>query len=116
MIHNKMLDDNKGMSLIFVHTKKGEDALKNVAADLRLTIGDYIKAITNNSAYNHSASQVRDRSGFFQDLDCLSFEKVYRKYAKTPIVINLKRKIFQFAYRAAKYTGVLKIAKKILKR
>ena len=40
--------DDKGLSLIFVHTDKGSEYIESLKADLDLCDADYSKAISNN--------------------------------------------------------------------
>ncbi len=76
------LDDDKGTSLVFALTEKGEQLFSEVSGDMEQIEVDGCKALQGNPAYSHSVSRPPARESFFEDLDNLSFREMQRKYLR----------------------------------
>lgn len=63
------LDDEKGTSIVLVHTEKGERALKAVEKSLKMQSIDYQKACERNPAICRGAKANTKREAFFRRMD-----------------------------------------------
>jgi len=90
-------NDNKGVSLVIINTKKGEELFKLINKDLIYKEVDFNKAIEKNEAYSVSAREPNTRSNFYKDLDKMSFDKLYKKHYnnKQNVLKRILRKIFK---------------------
>ncbi len=82
--------DDKGLSLIFVHTDKGSEYIESLKADLDLCDADYSKAISNNPNAVTSASVPPTRQRCMDEIlstENTDFSKLAGKYAfhKSPV-------------------------------
>lgn len=76
--------DDKGLSLIFVHTDKGFEYIESLKADLDLCDADYSKAISNNPNAVTSASVPPTRQRCMDEIlstENTDFSKLAGKYA-----------------------------------
>ena len=87
------LYDNKGTSLVFVRTKKGAELFENIVGNI-----DFVKAKTFEESLRYNGAMISsvnlpsDRAAFFSDLNKgLRFDKLTKKYCKTPFTIRAKR-------------------------
>ncbi len=98
------MDDNKGLSLVMVQTKKGEDLLNSIASNCIIASADYENAIKHNNSYYEPANRPEERNGFYSDLVNMPFNKMINKYShitmrtrirqaikKTPLYAFIKR-------------------------
>ncbi len=83
--------DNKGTSLILVHTKKGNDLLKELK-DIHLQECDLDKAIKGNPSILKHLPANKNREKFFNELDSNDLDKIVEKYTKVSIVRQVLRK------------------------
>ena len=105
-------DDDKGTSLVIVHSKKGEEIffdLKNCR----------VKEITLENGLKYNPSMVKScarpnaRDCFFSELENKSFEKVLNKYSKDKVGVRAKVFISKCARKILGDSGV-KAVKKML--
>ena len=92
-IHNQYpsMDDDKGTSLVMVHTEKGKGMLDNIRQSAKVIPVDVMKALAANKAMTESSRVNKARGRFMRNLDKMDFDKLVRKYVKEPI--NLKNVI-----------------------
>ena len=77
------MSDNKGTSVVFVRTQKGQelfDSLKSRLIWKEVTYEDGVKQ--NPSEYKSSAKPDK-REEFFSDMEHLNFDELYKKYCPT---------------------------------
>lgn len=74
------MNDNKGTSLIIIHSEKGEIKFKNLNDSMLCQEVDINKAIKYNSSAEKSVSIPKRRSVFFIDIKTIEFSKVINKY------------------------------------
>lgn len=79
-------NDNKGTSLVVLHTEKGKALFESISSELKSMELPYEKAIANNIAYNKSSYQPENYVNFKKDISVLPFKTIYKKY----IVLNKK--------------------------
>lgn len=83
--------DNKGTSLILVHTKKGDELLNNLK-DIFIQKCDLNKAIEGNPSILKHLPAHKNREKFFNELDENSLNILVQKYTKTPIYKKIVKK------------------------
>ncbi len=110
------MDDDKGTSLILINSNKGKEVFGCLKDSILFEEVDLNKAVSYNPAAFKSASENPNRDGFFADLDKLSFDKLVDKYCSESISVTAKRKIISTATTVLKRTGLLSVAKKVLRR
>lgn len=89
----KELDDNKGASLVFIRTQKGMKLFDSILENIDCVKSEtFEESLKYNSAMCSSVSLPSDRISFFADLNNgVRFDKLARKYCKTPLLIKVKR-------------------------
>lgn len=87
------MDDDKGTSLIFVNTDKGNKIFNKIKKNIEYSEVDINEAIKYNSAAIKSVEKNPNREKFFNDLDNLEFDKLIKKYCKPKFSVRLKRKV-----------------------
>ena len=87
------MNDHKGTSLVIVRSQKGQEFLDSVKDDLVIKSVTYEDGVRCNPSEHLSTDYPQERSTFFDDLDSLGFEAVYKKYLQ----LTLKGKIKRFA-------------------
>ena len=74
------MDDDRGTSLIFVHSEKGKELLERIKNNMVLKEVDIIKAVAYNLSAIRSAENNPNREKFFEELDTIPFDELYLKY------------------------------------
>lgn len=87
------MDDDKGTSLIFVNSEKGNSLSNAIKNKMQYRKIDIIEAIKYNSAAVMSVKQHPKRSEFFHDLDTTSFDLLVQKYCSDSMSIVVKNQI-----------------------
>ncbi len=93
------MDDDKGTSLVIVHSKKGQEIftkLKEKYICKEVPFEDGIKA---NSSYHKSATYPSERRTFFIDMNKMSFDELKKKYCRPTKFI---KRCISFAKRIVK--------------
>lgn len=72
--------DGKGTSAVFVHTKKGKEALQRIQAQLRLCPVDADVVVARNPAMIRSAAEPKNREAFLAALRTEEFSKAVETY------------------------------------
>lgn len=83
------LNDDKGISLVIVNSKKGEELFNNIKKNLVYEEVDFEKSIYYNSAMTESVCMPRLRNFFFKDLDKKNFNNIYIKYKIIGVIFNV---------------------------
>ncbi len=89
------LDDDRGLSLIITHSKKGEALLTNIKPFLRLQETDLTEAVQRNPNYLHSAKKRKKRKEFFARLRTTEFETLVKETTKTTFTQRMKARIIK---------------------
>lgn len=74
------MDDDKGTSLVFVNSDKGQKLFKEIQENLIVKKIDFERAIAFNKSMLESATPDKNRDKFFKNLDKLEFDKLIKKY------------------------------------
>ncbi len=72
--------DEKGVSVVVVHTEKGQKALSDIAGKLILHETDPIKSLKDNWIIYRPVSRPEERDGFYPDLRNRSWRRIVSKY------------------------------------
>jgi coenzyme F420-reducing hydrogenase beta subunit len=74
-------DDNKGVSLTIIHSPKGEEALSEIADNVRISPCDLDEAVKYNPRLVSSAAEPAGRKAFFADMAAgYDFDRLRKKY------------------------------------
>lgn len=89
----KDLDDNMGTSIVFARSEKGRRAIENISGEILFIRADgYDECLKYNSAMCSSVAMPAERNDFFVAINKgIRFDKITRKYCKTPFIIRAKR-------------------------
>ena len=89
------MDDDKGTSLVILHTPKGKQLFASVKDSVKYELVDLDLAIQRNSAMIKSVPVNPQRDKFMSEIQKRSFDKVAGKYCKDKqsFVSRVKRKI-----------------------
>lgn len=87
------LYDNKGTSVVFIRTQKGLELFDSIAKNIDCVKAEtFEESLKYNSAMCFSVNAPVDRAAFFVDLNNgLRFDRLAKKYCKTPLIIKAKR-------------------------
>lgn len=75
------MDDDKGTSLVLVHTSKGKHIFDKLSLSCRRDEVDMDTALMSNPAMYKSAIIHKNRDKFFENLEKLPFDTLVKKYA-----------------------------------
>ncbi len=74
------MDDNKGTSLVIVHSEKGQQLFKDISSKMIYKQVDFNEAIKYNPSMLESVKPDPKRKKFFENLDKVPFGKLVKKY------------------------------------
>jgi coenzyme F420-reducing hydrogenase beta subunit len=94
-IYSPQMDDDKGTSLVFIHTIQGERLLNEIKANFILETQDISKAIEWNSAMIQSVPLTERRKYFFKALDKNKFSDMSSYIDKDRLWVRIKRKVIK---------------------
>ena len=110
------MDDDKGTSLIFVNSTKGESMLEKIKDRIIYKEVDINKAVKYNSAAIKSVVYNPKRDDFFKDLSELDFDKLVKKYCTDKMFVRVKGKTKYVIRTLLQKIGILSVVKKLLKK
>lgn len=82
--------DDRGTSLVIVHSDKGEQFFQIISSRGKWTKIPDVKAVSNDGMY-HNAWYNWNRKYIEKNIDRYSFEKLYRKYFSDSMPCKLGR-------------------------
>ena len=88
---NPKLDDDKGTSLIIIHTQKGVEVFQKIQSEVNCKSVDFEKAIKHNPSYYESVHLPEERESFFEEVQHEAIYMVMKKYAP-PVYLIQKAK------------------------
>ena len=74
------MDDNKGTSLVIVHSEKGQQLFKDISEKMIYKSVDLDEALKYNPSMLKAAEPDPKRKEFFDNLDKVPFDKLVKKY------------------------------------
>lgn len=104
------MDDDKGMSLILLHSKEGLDFFVSMCDKLCYKAVDLNDAIRGNPSINHAVLKPVARDAFMKDIEQEEFDKAVRRYVKK------QNKYKAFMKRILRKLGLLEQVKKFVQR
>ncbi|NLC97309.1 MAG: (4Fe-4S)-binding protein, partial [Erysipelotrichaceae bacterium] len=99
------MDDDKGTSLIFVNSPKGQAMIEKVKDKMIYKLVDIHQAVSFNSAAIKSVKLNPNRENFFEELDELDFDKLVKKHCKVKLSLRFKNKIKSMGVNILKKKG-----------
>ena len=92
---NPSLDDNKGLSMVLVQSKKGEELLNKARNSITLTETDVTEVFTYNPCIIKSVYEHNFRQYFFNRLGKTDFQKLVNNCLSPSYLTRLHRKLLQ---------------------
>ena len=93
--HTPEMDDNKGTSLVLVHTENGAEILDAISCNVKIMETEIENAIKGNACLVESTKYNPKRDVFFERLNRgEDFIDVVKDLTKTPIKNKIKNKIY----------------------
>ncbi len=89
------MDDDKGTSLVIIHSERGRRLFDELKKSIRFQEVDFDKAIEGNPSMVRSVAVNPQRRAFMRDIDDKPFDKVVKKYCEEKLIIKIKRKLKQ---------------------
>ncbi len=87
------IDDDKGVSLVIVHSAKGESLLKSVENRLKSGKTDLDSALKYNTSMLNSVKAHKNRGLFFEKMDDVEFSELVSKYANISLYSRIRGKL-----------------------
>lgn len=107
------MDDDKGISLIFVNNTKGQIMFEEIKNKIIFKEVDIKQAVKYNPSAIKSADYNSNRNNFFEKLDELPFDVLIKKFCNDGIFERSKNLPKRAAYVMLKKFGILDLCKKI---
>ncbi len=85
------LYDDKGMSLVLIQSKKGQQIFIEIQEELKSKEVPFDQAIKWNPSYCSSVNRPKERDVFFKDMNVYSFKNLQKKYVNIPLKVKIKR-------------------------
>lgn len=89
------MDDNKGTSLILIHSEKGKNLLRVMEGKAIVQTINLDEAIRHNPSAIKSASMPHNYSGFMKAVNAESLTQTVERNNKIPIVLRMKLEMFE---------------------
>lgn len=90
------MDDNKGTSLLIVHSERGESILEKLGSQVCCQEVELEAALRGNAAMLTSATKPEKRDDFMAQIQPENFEQLVLRYAKNPLTAkSLVKKMLQ---------------------
>lgn len=87
------MDDNRGISLVLVNTKKGEDIFNEISSSLTYKKVDIETAIQYNNSAIASSKRHPKREAFFNQIDDFPINQVLKRFCRDSIKTRIRRKL-----------------------
>ena len=81
------LDDDKGLSLVLVHTPKGNELFQEIKGTMISKEVDFQQAALQNPAIFESCTEPINRDSFMNDMDTLTIKQLGAKYLKKKSIV-----------------------------
>lgn len=82
------VSDNRGTSVVFVRTEKGQKLFEALKDEMVWKEVSYEEGVRQNPSEYLSADKPSDRVEFFEDMEKMNFEELYQKYCTTPSLLS----------------------------
>ena len=105
------MDDDKGTSLVILHSEKGKEIFSMLSDKMACEAVDINEAVKHNPSMIRSAQMHKKRKQFFLHLEDLPFDRLVKKYAKKRK--TLKQTIVVFLKKIGLHGIVIKLYKRL---
>lgn len=89
------LDDNKGLSVVQIHTGKGREYFNKIKDELVYEKADMGKILQGNPMILHSVKEPAKRKKIFCEIDSLTVDELVNKYLKTTLKTKIKKALIR---------------------
>lgn len=86
--------NEKGTSLVVVHTEKGKEVLDELGNQIKKEQVDTEKVLKNHFSYSHSVRKNHLRSKFFRDIQTMQIDQAIEKYCGMSVAARARRLIY----------------------
>lgn len=94
---HKEFDDDKGVSLILIHTPKGKNIIDNISSGMEVLNTDYDYSIKHNQSIVRPVEYNIKKAKFFKNIENGNIEMLIHKYNKVTFLDRVERKIKRIA-------------------
>lgn len=94
------MDDDKGLSLVIVHSVKGGKLLEEIKGKMKLREVPLEDALRGNPSMTHSCNKPEKRDKFMQNMPTLSIPQLEKMYVKKPSLLAKIKRLLKKALRA----------------
>lgn len=84
-------NDNKGTSLVLIHSEKGEKLFRSVSQEVQYEKQELAFALQDNPSYTKSITHSGFRERFFNDFERKPLEKLVEKYYGNGMMPKIRR-------------------------
>lgn len=109
------MDDDKGTSLVFVNSEKGQEIFNRISKHMKFKEVDIYEAIKYNPAAIKSAYENPKRSDFFKDIEILEFDQLIKKHVSDVPYVQLKNKVKSIIRLLLIKVGLFKAVKNLIR-
>ena len=110
------MDDDKGTSLVILHTQKGRELLERLNGKVKICPVSVTKAVQHNPPMTDSVKAHPDREAFFLSLDDERLDVLIKRYCTDKLHIRIKRKLASRARYILEKLGLLHKVQSMLPR
>lgn len=89
------MDDDKGLSLVLVHSEKGGKLLEKIKAKMELREVPLEEALRGNPSMTRSCNKPAKRDEFMRNMEKTSIPELKKRYVKGPSALALVKKIIK---------------------
>lgn len=109
------MDDDKGLSMVLLHTKKGQTFFDSIHQETVSMLVEFEQAVLTNRAVVESCAKPNVRDLFMKDIDLLSIKELGKKYLvmnslpvriRIWVSVNIKKKIMRMLGKGNKYVRI----------
>ena len=87
------MDDDKGTSLIMIHSDKGKELFETISSKIQSCEVDAQLAVYENGSAVHSSPLPRKRDIFWKNINKIQFDKLLKKCDNTKLSVKIKTRI-----------------------
>lgn len=87
------MNDDRGTSLVIIHSEKGKELFNSISSDLLSKEVDFDSAIKENASYFKSTNMSALSNSFYKDASGMPFDKLIEKYCGTSLASKIRRKL-----------------------
>lgn len=108
------LNDDKGISLLLIHSSKGKIILDKVKDKLIYKQVKFEETIKYNPAMINSMKAHKNRDNFYRELNTVDFDVLMKKYCTEKLIVRMKKKIKSITKKTLVSMGLFNLIKKLM--